>query len=119
MRVTDTVRTVVTKVPTSAVEWLLAYLLQTRLTVESYLTSIGVDAAGRKKWASAFGRMTAKLARKAGFEPTESRIAVTHGANGRGWTQAMVYPHTGFFGAALVEPDAKGRTYVDKMNIGG
>lgn len=113
MRITDTVRAIV-KATSHIGTWLIAHVIQTRLCVESFLTSLGVDAAGRKRWGSAFGRKTAQIARKAGFEPSKERLAV---AQGNGWTDAFTYPHADFLVAALTEPDRNGFTYIDKIGI--
>jgi hypothetical protein len=120
VRVTNLVRTV-SRIKSTSAEWLIAHMVQTRLTVEAYLTSKGVDNAGRKRWGSAFGRAVAKLSRAAGFEPVKTRVAI---AQGSGWTEAYTYPSADFFYQAWHTPGTPkrkgeaGLSYEQKINGG-
>lgn len=95
--------------------WLVRHMTQPSTTVEAWMVARGIDVADRRRWASAVGRLVARTARARGIEPVRERIAI--GA-GNGWSEAFVYPVEAFadiMTTAWVTPDAKGRTYADKI----
>jgi hypothetical protein len=125
MRVTDTVRRIVT-----ACKGVKAWMIRrprrgragqwrhrpitARLTVAQWMWAKGVSGPDIARWGSAVGTVTARLARRAGYRPVKV-FTVSAG----GMYPEYVYPDATFMELAWVTPDAKGRTYVDKMNIGG
>lgn len=84
--------------------------LVARLTVAQWMWERGVSGADIDRWGSAVGRMTARLARAAGYRPVQ-----VYTVSGGGMWPEYVYPDATFMEAAWVTPDAKGRTYADKI----
>lgn len=76
-------------------------------TVGAWMRSQGWDDAAVKQWGSAVGRLTAKLARQAGFNPPEVWIESP-------WAE-RVYQDATFMVMAWNTPDKKGRTYAYKV----
>lgn len=81
--------------------------LVARLTVAQWMWSNGVSGPDIVRWGSAVGTLTARLARRAGYRPVKVWTL-------SGW-QEYVYPDSTFMELAWVTPDAKGRTYADKI----
>lgn len=114
MKVVDTVRRI-SGITAGTGAWLIRHMVQARTTVEAWMVSQGFDVATRKRWASAVGRMVARIASETGVTAHKERIAI--GA-GNGWSEAYVYETTDFdrlMETAWATPDAKGRTYADKI----
>lgn len=84
--------------------------LVARLTVAAWMWARGVSGPDITRWGSAVGRLTARLAREAGYRP----VAV-YTVSGGGLHAEYVYPDATFMEAAWVTPDRKGLTYLDKI----
>lgn len=84
--------------------------LAARLTVAAWMWARGVSGPDIARWGSAVGRLTARLAREAGYRP----VAV-YTVSGGGAHPEHVYPDAAFMEAAWVTPDRKGLTYLDKI----
>lgn len=105
MRVKGIRNTIVTATRAHAKWWRTFALNVAGLTtVDDYLTAWGVSEANRKRWASAFGRFTAKAARVAtGREPMKAWTTY-----GEGRTRTVfAYADTSFMDMAWERYESK------------
>lgn len=95
--------------PRPAGRW-LRRPLTARTTVAQWMSARGIGSRDIGRWGGAVGTVTARLARLAGYAPVKAFIVSSGGRY-----EEYVYPDTTFMDAAWTAPDAKGRTFAEKI----